>query len=75
MRRRALHSRKRLGSNLSAENRLARFHSLICSTLPTPLVLAARNVLAASADTERLCNLLLDALAVFEVEVSSIDAT
>jgi len=75
MQRRALHSRKRLGSNLSAENRRARFDSRICSTLPTPLVLAARNVLAASADTERFCNLLFDALAVFEVEVAPIDTT
>jgi hypothetical protein len=75
MRRRALRLRNRRGSSLSAENRRARFHSLICSTLPTPLVLAARNVLAASADTERFCNLLLDALAVFEVEVAPIDTT
>lgn len=75
MRRRARRWPKLLGSNLSAENRRVPLHSLTCSTLPTPLVLAARNVLAASADTERLSNLLLDAFAVLEVEVAPIDTT
>jgi len=75
MRRRALRSPKLLGSNLSAENRRARFHSLTCSTLPTPPVLAAQNTLTAPADTEHLGDLFLDAFAVLEVEVPSIDAT
>lgn len=75
MRRRALHSKKLLGSNLSGENKRVPFHSLICSTLPTPTVLVARNGLAAPADTERLGDLFLDALSVLEVEIASIYAT
>lgn len=73
MRRRALHSPKPLGSNLSGESRRVRFHSLTCSTVPTPPVPAARSVLTAPADTERLGDLFLDAFSIFEVEVASVD--
>jgi hypothetical protein len=71
---RALRSLKRPASSLSAENKRARFHSLTCSTLTAPPISAAQNALAAPADTERLGDLLLDAFAILEVEVASIDA-
>jgi hypothetical protein len=73
MRRRALRSRKRLASSPSAENSRVRFHSLTCSTLPTPPVPAAQRVLTAPADTERLGDLFFDAFAILEVEVASVD--
>ena len=73
MRRHALHAPKRLASSPNAENSRVRCHSLICSTLPIPPVPVARSVLTAPADAERLGDLFLDAFAVLEVEVASVD--